>query len=233
MVRWLPGPFGWLILLILGFVCSVLIAWVGEIVNTPRIPPTSRPLVQSELIWPDVALEHWPGPDKGSHRKFLLTDSTWYASEIEPDWVSVLSARYNAWTKTAGFPFRCLWSIRVGYDSDPSIDFPGRTVFYIYHIGAFEMNWRWLIRRLGYHSWLSFRIKPLGMMANTLIYAALLWMPILLARQFRNRRRIAANRCARCGYDVETLDQCPECGLKVEQRNPNPSPAIAMAGEPQ
>lgn len=50
-----------------------------------------------------------------------------------------------------------------------------------------------------------------GFLANTIIYAAALALPLALfpARSVLRARR---GRCPRCGYDTTGCDQCPECG---------------------
>jgi hypothetical protein len=57
--------------------------------------------------------------------------------------------------------------------------------------------------------------RPLwpGLAADTLIWAALIWLA-LLAMTARRRLRRRRGRCVRCGYDLRGAahDQCPECG---------------------
>ncbi len=53
-----------------------------------------------------------------------------------------------------------------------------------------------------------------GFAANTLFYAAVLWL--LFAAPFATRRLIRRKRghCIKCGYDIRHADHdaCPECG---------------------
>ena len=45
-------------------------------------------------------------------------------------------------------------------------------------------------------------------------------LPIMwLCRRLTNRRRLAANFCAACGYDLRaSKDKCPECGAGIESK---------------
>ena len=56
-----------------------------------------------------------------------------------------------------------------------------------------------------------------GLVMNTLLYAAMLW--VLMGAPFvvRRWRRQRTGRCFRCGYDLRGADHevCPECGAEV------------------
>jgi hypothetical protein len=58
-----------------------------------------------------------------------------------------------------------------------------------------------------------------GMLANTLVWSAIVMTPWVMWRGFvlvRSRRRIARGRCGQCGYDRRGMDAgsaCPECGV--------------------
>lgn len=50
-----------------------------------------------------------------------------------------------------------------------------------------------------------------GFLANTLLYAAALALPLAFFPA-RSALRARRGRCPRCGYDITGCDQCPECG---------------------
>ena len=58
---------------------------------------------------------------------------------------------------------------------------------------------------------------PIAFLANTSVYAALLWLvtpgPFILRRAIRRKR----GRCISCAYDLRGTDHaaCPECGAEV------------------
>ena len=74
------------------------------------------------------------------------------------------------------------------------------------------------------------RGKWLGIVVNTIFYAAILWLILLLALPLvisatpwaRRRRRAKQGLCIRCAYDLSGTDHtlCPECGTEVRKTNP-------------
>ncbi len=75
----------------------------------------------------------------------------------------------------------------------------------------------------GFERALPIRPIPLGILANwavatPLAYLALTLLGFHLARPSAKRLRTGANGvCPFCGYDVEDLDHCPECGNSGER----------------
>jgi len=57
-------------------------------------------------------------------------------------------------------------------------------------------------------------VRPLwaGFAVNTVLFAAILALPLAAMALTRRVRRVRAGRCPRCGYDVSGLIACPECG---------------------
>ncbi|MFT3685983.1 MAG: hypothetical protein QM783_13860 [Phycisphaerales bacterium] len=55
----------------------------------------------------------------------------------------------------------------------------------------------------------------IGFVANTLIYAAMLWLPVLALDMVRRRRRRSRGLCERCKYPVGASAVCSECGAAV------------------
>jgi hypothetical protein len=62
------------------------------------------------------------------------------------------------------------------------------------------------------------RVVPAGLVINTILYAAALWVLFAVpvkVRQFRGWRRIKRGQCASCGYSLRgtpNIEKCPECG---------------------
>ncbi len=62
-------------------------------------------------------------------------------------------------------------------------------------------------------------LRPMwvGLLGNTLVYAALLLVPWTGVRFIRTRRRRARGRCVACAYELGAgIEVCPECGLAAK-----------------
>ncbi len=68
---------------------------------------------------------------------------------------------------------------------------------------------------------LPLRPLPLGLLINTLFYAALFAFVMEAFAAFRTRRRARRSLCTRCKYPVRGLITCPECGTAVPTGSPN------------
>jgi hypothetical protein len=114
-----------------------------------------------------------------------------------------------------GFPFRCA---RFSYlDPKPGDANPGPVVIdgalVLQTHGQFQ-PYEWSI--------LPIRISPfqaLGNLAATFAVTAMAYILVRLVASsaivwWRRRRHL----CATCGYDVHSLEKCPECGTEVESR---------------
>ncbi|MCI0630650.1 MAG: hypothetical protein L0Y44_08370 [Phycisphaerales bacterium] len=86
-------------------------------------------------------------------------------------------------------------------------------------------------REIGGGSWplmLAYRPVWLGFSANTLLYAAGIWllglMPLAVYRRvFRWRIRTKAGLCGACGYPVGIRPVCTECGKPVTPKDVAPT----------
>ena len=81
---------------------------------------------------------------------------------------------------------------------------------------------KWNTRRGGWQmgrAWIPNEPVVLGMLLNTIFYAALLWLPFAALGRVRRRRRIKRGLCPACAYDLRGNDSktCPECGKAVKQ----------------
>lgn len=57
-------------------------------------------------------------------------------------------------------------------------------------------------------------IQPLfpGLLVNTALYAAITFLLLSTPSFIRRTSRKRRHACLRCGYDIQTLPRCPECG---------------------
>lgn len=77
-------------------------------------------------------------------------------------------------------------------------------------------KWYFSGLQTGINSWhfysIPIAVKPFGLVLNTGIYATLLYLGRRLWILIRNKRRQSRNLCLSCGYAIENLETCPECG---------------------
>ncbi|MEX0876809.1 MAG: hypothetical protein WD114_05055 [Phycisphaerales bacterium] len=117
-----------------------------------------------------------------------------------------------------GFPFRCAYyeaKYYVANGGGPfTTEFFERCIDragFRYGIPLPKTNnqWDWVERRLP--------IVPHwgGMTLNTLIYGGTLALMVVLPASMQRFSRLRGGRCLACGYDLEGIDQCPECGLEA------------------
>lgn len=66
--------------------------------------------------------------------------------------------------------------------------------------------------------WLPLRPLPVGLLLNTLFYAAFLALVMGAIAALRTRHRARRSLCTRCKYPVRDLTTCPECGTAVVTR---------------
>lgn len=145
-------------------------------------------------------------PDVESHlraRAYANVESDIRARYSESEW-------YERYTSPpvdigyAGWPLYCL-SREDAWTRDPAT----RTLL-------FPPTSDWLTNREGYQ--MPIRPIPLGLALNTLFYAFIAAVPILLVPALRRRHRRLRGRCVACGYTLAGLSTCPECGVAASPR---------------
>jgi hypothetical protein len=106
---------------------------------------------------------------------------------------------YTFWEMAQGLPFRCVRGTQLTADG-------AMAILPITDIGLYFRDPQHPIPYIPI---------PLGLLADTLIYAAVLAAPLLLFTRMRSLRRRRRGLCARCAYDRKGLvdgTPCPECG---------------------
>lgn len=163
--------------------------------------------VAEQLHWPTAArLPQGPPPTIRLRRTFTdrigIDYPGWARGGVLADSgpaTTVLAAR-------AGWPFRTL----TGYATS---DGRTRTTAWMLDTGIHRSA-------AGDTVELPLRPLPLGMAANTLIYALPIGLTIATLRAARTRRRAARGRCTACAYDLANLTTCPECGHQAPSQRP-------------
>jgi hypothetical protein len=117
-----------------------------------------------------------------------------------------------------GWPLRSVSRIMVQRNTDSHLALP----LHGFHIKR-EMYGEWntgIMNKpappMGPPWALSLPLRPLwgGLALNTLFYASLFALPLIVWPLARRRRRIRKGRCPACGYDLAATAEpvCPECG---------------------
>ena len=118
---------------------------------------------------------------------------------------------FIAHMRHAGVPLRS-WSILEHARNGPTIDLG------IYREGYKVVAPSWLPEALRPPHWMFYpplRPLPLGLIVNTLIYAALLALAVDGLAAVRRRFRARRSLCTLCKYPIRDLLTCPECGTAV------------------
>lgn len=110
------------------------------------------------------------------------------------------------YARPAIYPGFMLWYVRAGW---PWFAAEGRklqrdpTPGFLVETTIFANRW-----------WIPLRPIWPGLLANTLFYAALVFLPLAGLRLARSRRRRRRGLCVACGYELgHGIAVCPECGL--------------------
>lgn len=106
-----------------------------------------------------------------------------------------------------GFPCVALWTSRC-------------LIFGRFNSLAFEMRELATFRMAGEEWTLPTRVYWLGVLLNTVFFATLWGLALIVISAGLQRRRRRCGQCLKCGYDVRTIggEVCPECGTPVAKR---------------
>lgn len=127
-----------------------------------------------------------------------LVPGRWCGSD--GDWTSVAIS--------AGWPFRCL-------RGEAAFAWQRMSIHRVISVGAIivEQPRHRAVRSVGL---IPCTPDPVGLMANTAIYAAILYLIMSGTRKLVRRNRVQRSRCPSCGYKMHRprpgREYCPECG---------------------
>ena len=196
MKRWRRPLILIVILLLAGAVVNVAVAWgcaiTGQVLEAKGKGQSQTTFPR--LRFPQVSgTESWPAT--------MLNDSvTWFGSD---------QARYLSWDADQSWSltvFRAGWPLRsvVSYSGWRHSKTTASSQF-LPETPSLPVNC------LGYSADLPLRPRSWPFLLNTLLYAAIVALPLFfpLRRHIRRRR----GHCPRCNYDLEGINgPCPECG---------------------
>lgn len=206
-----------ILVLLLGAMLNVSLAWALAIAHgTPTKidrnrtqSPSTTDLRPDELQW--LALTDW-SPDGGDigclrHDFHAFGFQQWsYRSSYEPIDVVVVCG----WPMRA---FREEWQYRCLP--------PGRYIGAPSEMGVWRVpNFGRLIRSQGEpEKKLYLPVTPQwgGLIVNTGLYAALIWLALGGLRDWRRWQRRRRGQCRHCGYPIGASPVCTECGRPVSK----------------
>jgi len=193
----------------LGAVVNVLVAWGFVFVPRTFGTRTVQQYPLPEVDWPVGTPTNRPPICSEVSREEYFGTSFVTAAAIDPeaDWGMaevVFSIRHGA-------PFKSLeHSAFANFEGHPKI----------LHRGSWDVSGA--ARALGIQTGRRYSLplypRPAGFAMNTLVYGAGALALTLLADGWRLWRRQKRSRCVRCGYDVNGVARCPECGVGVDRR---------------
>ncbi len=234
MKRWLTKL---VILLLLGAVVNVAVAWGCVLSMNPRMPDAQKRAGGSwdgpdHILW--IIFEHlapgrlrivssWHDPSVGGGIGGGWPDDP--AEPLVPGWAPFLSPSYEPpvhathhyVAQAFGWPCLSMWGgVKVIRRPRPGSKPTVSTVFALNldPDKADDPNDHWDLRLLPLHP-----LWP-GFAANTIFYAAMLWLltlgPFTARRMIRRKR----GRCIKCGYDLRGAEHevCLECGVELSAR---------------
>lgn len=215
--------------LIGGAVINVLVAWGCTWCSIAYTSAKWRQLsLKAPCDWPVAVPTEWPPQALQAEARSTFGSMCLAYTGYDPEWTwrqgSGIGERnmYTIWEHRSGWPLRSMASGRLVQDVvfDAVAAGPGR--FDIIAPSTFSGR---LYQGRYPPQWMKPRNSPIflmpvipllpiatGFIANTLIYASILWLAFVAPGVIRLSRRRRRGLCLACGYDLAALPRCPECG---------------------
>lgn len=207
---------------------AMLSSCLGEwstILGDPVIPPPPVPSYLSEMPLRLISVTDSDGLYAGfSQRKWLC--------EIDPEWVR----REGATPRNAEFALARLyygWPFRSMSCDSIAVYLKGSNTYLPHEVTILDRaqslaGYRSMDSQIflpdEFPRWVPpqrsppvFRPMPRviewpGFLASTTLYGSLMWLVVFAPFTARRIRRRCRGRCVKCGYQLEDLPTCPECG---------------------
>jgi hypothetical protein len=132
--------------------------------------------------------------------------------------VADIGARQVAWVAT-GMQRGAYGPPAGAIDVPDWAAFPSLPGFQVASTQLYGWPWRWArcVDQFNYNvtpvaTRRKFGLMPLGLVLNTALFSACLWLGLLLLQGTIERVRIDRGCCRKCGYDLAGVERCPECG---------------------
>ena len=226
-----------IICILLGAILNIAVAWSCAIWSRPD-PATAAVLSEQDSLthWHQIAPTHWVAevaqirpsaiePFGSLQTSFGMRIRTigvhgFYFSETSPE-LAVGDMAWHAFEYSVGWPIACLHFMEFkSTDARPPI---------------FQKAW---VASRGIS---SLHVSPgqklpygpiwIGLVINTIFYAAVAWLVLRGPSEIRRRIRQYRGRCQACGYPIGLSSVCTECGVPVPRGlRPVAAPGRKLAG---
>ncbi len=207
-----------LMLLAIGSVLNLGVAWicVWNSLSSESTDDWSSEALRSS--WSHRVPQGWPRLTSWSSDATFGYESihAWDATSWEPTFgVAALSFKHSLTIEHAGWPFKAFESEqRIPSVAEDRMHAEGQPWAFSWRTGlGLGSNASMFLS--GTLLW--FPVRPLwpGWIANTALFAGMIWACSRTPRLFRTIYRRRRGLCTVCGYAVAALDRCPECGTAV------------------
>ena len=205
------------IFLLAGAVVNVAVAWgIVATVNWPSFPESPN----DAMVWPREVPQHWPAPDsrfQGHRFGFVVSRAKALSITLGENGGVAESDHHLIDLYRVGWPLQTLqwetWGEFTISKSTTVHRYAGHPDFTGWLTGLEPPSFITGTNGL----WKRLPLRPtsvLAFVANTIFYAALLWLPFVLRRFIRVKRGL----CPACAYPMGESDVCSECGTPLAGR---------------
>jgi len=193
-----------LVCLLLGAIVNVLVAWAAVVFNDGRMEERSTVEVGDESLrlWSAIVPADWTRrPDVEFVNTATFGMET--LSLVDMDHGSTPNAWFRALSRLkAGWPLRSFASMSLvdPNEDESQIISATKAIEFPFNLGA---------HRLPYGPMWQ------GLIANTIFFAAIVWLMIRGPWETRRRWRELRGKCGACGYPAGDSSVCTECGYNL------------------
>ncbi len=205
-----------MVLLVLGAVINVAVAWSGASLSHFPNGLAEQP---DPRAWPAQIPSHWPAAPK----LISATGGFWtvnrFCAEIivEVDGSTAKTECFLIDHFQFGWPMRSLqserWSEPVYQGRPPKVTMSHRIEGH-----PQPSIWREGVPIAAGFGMISLDPVWLGFAIDTIFYAVILWAILAMTFALRRQQRLGRNLCAACAYPIGVSPVCTECGATVTAR---------------
>ena len=205
-----------------GALATFTVAWACALwaPNTPFPDPTT--VSPGDIPYPRAAPAEWSSPFLAQHSSSFGSSFIGAAAQVAPGQITTYEhvSAVGQSVFQFGWPFRALeYEARLYMLDPPSGPPSSHPIHFVGDVGEVPTSLvpsEHRLRRLP--------IRPIcaGFIANTLFYAAILWLLIRGPFALRRFLRVRRGLCPKCAYPMGESAVCTECGIALPRRRRKP-----------